>query len=723
MADTREIRALSYRSVPEVLATSAFVGRAREAELLRSAVNELMAGRGRLVILSGEAGIGKTRLAEKSAKLAAAGGARVVWGRCWEDGGAPAFWPWIQLIRESCRVWHEKPLSAASPGLAYLVRIVPELDPSASHLPPRDATMGLPLAEASMRPRERFLLFDAVASLFKGFAAALPIMMILDDLHAADEDSLLLLRFIARDLLQTRILIVATYREAEAGLSQRILELLAEISREGTTVPLRGLTVPEVAQFIEQNAKIPADDSTVLALYQATDGNPFFLDEILRLLAAGHDPARPKLDAAFVVPESVRAALRRRLAPLAERTKSLLTAASLIGREFDLALLEETSGVATEQIITALEEAAANSLVSEVPGTAGSYRFTHASMAETLRGELGISARVRLHQRIAAAMEKIYAHNLDGYLARIAHHYLEALPLGTFDKAAEFARQGAQRARDQFAFSEAARLYGMALQAVAVGKKRDENARYELLLELGETQARGRSLTEAREAFEQAFEIARTLGRPDLLSRAALGAAVWFSSFFAVVAGLKSMLAEALSSLGSGETPVRAALMAKLASEYYWSGERERGRALCEDAVATARRIGDPRDLVSAFWVQNEINWGPDDVERRLGAATEIASLAESTGEYPTALRAHEMLPRCSKWAICLAWKRKCARIARWLKNAESNSASFKDFVPLWRYSKPNRTKPHGRPANSCGTLSGVRTRHCWPAPECSTNS
>src|SRR5262249_2130913 len=160
-------------------------------------------------------------------------------------------------------------------------------------------------------------------------------------------------------------------------------------------------------------------------------------------------------------------------------------------------------------------------------------------------------------------------------------------------------------ARNQFAYSEASQLYGMALQALAAGQKPDRHARYELLLELGDTQARGRSLTEARKTFEEAFDAARSLGNSELLSRAALGAATWFSSFFAVDAGLKSMLAEALSSPGSEDPSERAALMAKLAGEYYWSGERERGRALCEGAVAAAHRIGDPRALVSALWVQN----------------------------------------------------------------------------------------------------------------------
>src|SRR5208282_1128859 len=186
---------------------------------------------------SGEPGIGKTRLAEETANFATSSGAHVFWGRCWEGGGAPPFWPWIQLIRESLSALPGQILSEANQGLGYIAQMVPELH---SGVPmqqlARDPAGGLQLAGTSMQPEERFLLFDAVAGLLKKLAATAPLMMVLDDLHAADEDSLLLLRFIARELQQTRILLVATYREVEVRRSHRYSALLAEIGREGSAI-------------------------------------------------------------------------------------------------------------------------------------------------------------------------------------------------------------------------------------------------------------------------------------------------------------------------------------------------------------------------------------------------------------------------------------------------------------------------------------------------------
>jgi eukaryotic-like serine/threonine-protein kinase len=645
MEDSPDISSQAPKRAQGSLTKRAFVGRVREAEILRSAVREAMEGRGQLIILSGEPGIGKTRLAEETANFATSSGAHVFWGRCWEGGGAPPFWPWIQLIRESLSALSSQILSEANQGLAYIAHMVPELH---SGMPvqqqsARESAGGLQLAGTSMQPEERFLLFDAVSGLLKKLAAAAPLMIVLDDLHAADEDSLLLLRFIAREVQQTRILLAATYREVEIRRSHQISALLAEIGREGSTISLRGLSALEVAEFFERNGKLPVDETTISSLYQATDGNPFFLDEIVRLATTGNDSARAKLDSGFSVPDSVRATIRRRMASLAEQTRTILTIASLIGQEFDLALLRDVSGVASEQLIESCDEAVTNVLIGEVSGTVGRYRFIHAMTAEALRADFGTAARARLHQRIAAAMEKIYRDDIESHLAQVAHHYVAALPLGDVDKAIEFARRGAQRARDQLAFAEAARLYGMALRAIMAGPQRDDTARCELLLELGETQAQGRSLEEARQSFEQAAEVARRLERSDLLSRAALSVSTWFGSFFSIDDALKAMLAEALAAIGPNDTPIRATLMAKLAGEFYWSGEHERGRALCDEAVAVARRTGDARALVSAAWVQNEINWGPENVEARLAAATEIAALAESVGDYHRALRAHEM--------------------------------------------------------------------------------
>ncbi len=646
MKEVSPTRTAVSDSMPAIHPHSAFVGRARESEILRSAVTGLLAGRGGLVMLAGEPGIGKTRLAEESANYAIAKGSRVIWGRCWEGGGAPAFWPWIQLIRESVHAFSDSMLAEAGSGLSCIAQMVPELRLSTAAVEPgRNPVSAWPLAEDSMAAGpERFRLFDAVTALFKQLAANTPLMMVLDDLHAADEDSLMLLRFLARDLKQTHILMVATYREVELRQSRAHSTLLSEISREGSTILLRGLSVDEVADFIGLNSRLGADESTVSSLYHATDGNPFFLDEIVRLIVAernlGHSIS---LDSGFTVPDSVRTIIRRRIAPFAEQTKSVMTIASLIGKEFDLALLAEVTGISIEQLIESLEQAAANSLIVEVTETFGCYRFAHEVIRETLRTELGKTASARLHQRIAAAIEELNSRDLEPHLARLAHHYVEALPLGTAAKAVEYARRGGERARKELAFAEASRLYAIALRALDSVPRRDEVQRCEVLLAMGETQAQGRSLREARHSFERAADIARNLGRTDLLAQTALSLSAWFGGFFNKGRPLIGVIAEVLSSMDPGDTAVRATLTAKLGGEHYWTGEREKGLSLCQEAVAMARRIGDPRALVSALWDRSQISWGPENVEGRLATATEIATLAESIGDYQCALRAREM--------------------------------------------------------------------------------
>jgi class 3 adenylate cyclase len=627
--------------------TNTFVGRARETAILRDAVTDVVAGRGRLIMLAGEPGIGKTRLAEETASYAAANGARVLWGRCWEGGGAPAFWPWIQLIRGSlgAGIRLDQILGEVEPRLTDIAQMVPELRSSLPPESPREPASGLPVADASRRSGpERFRLFDAITNLFKELAASTPLMMVLDDLHGADEDSLVLLRFLARELKQARILVVATYREVEVRQSAEHAALLSEIGREGTIVPLRGLSLDEIVDFIRRVAKLPADEEMVSSIQQATGGNPFFLDEIVRLIIAERDLGHAhRPGPGFAIPDSIRAAIRRRIRPLADQTKSLLTTAAVIGKEFDLALLQEVSGIAREQLVEALAEAAAIAVIVEPAGTADPYRFAHAITAEALRTGLGMSARAQLHQRIAAALERVYGGDLTPHLAQLAHHFTQALAIGGADKAIEYSRRGAERARSQLAFAEAVRLYGMALRALEATPQPDEVERCQTLLAMGEAQAQGGSLDQARRAFEQAAEIARRLGRPDLLAQSALHASAWFGTFFTLDRGLMALVEEALAAVGDGDSAIRASLMATLADERYWAGDRESGVVLSDDAVAMARRIGDPRALVSTLWVASLIRWGPEDVERRLASATEIASLAESIGDYQRALRAREM--------------------------------------------------------------------------------
>jgi hypothetical protein len=626
--------------------TGSFVGRAREAAILRDAVEDAVAGRGRLVLLAGEPGIGKTRLAEEIAGHAATNGARVLWGRCWEGGGAPAFWPWIQLIRGSRGSGTpDQVLAELEPELTYIAQLIPELRSSRSQPESvEESSAAVRLGEIPPRSGpERFRLFDAVTTVFKRLAAGSPLMMVLDDIHAADEDSLVLLRFLARELKQSCILLVATYRELEVRQSAGHAALVAEIGREGTAVPLRGLSLEEVSDFVRRIANIPADHEMIASLRRATGGNPFFLDEIARLMAAERAGGRADRPVqGFAIPDSIRSAIRRRISPLTERTRSVLTVASVIGNEFDFALLQEASGIPAAQVLASLGEAAAHAVIVEAAGPEP-YRFTHAIIAEALRTELGVTARAQVHQQIAAALERVHANDLAPLAAQLAHHCIQALPIGSAQKAVEYSRRGAARARSQLAFAEAVRLCGMTLRALDATGRPDEVERCQTLLAMGEAQAQGGSLDEARQAFEQAAQVARRLGRASLLAETALQTSAWFETFFTLDRALIALVEEALGALDPHDSALRASLMATLARERYWAGQRESGLELSDQAVAMARRVGDRRALLSALWIASQIRWGPEDVEGRLASATEIATLAESVGDYQRALRAREM--------------------------------------------------------------------------------
>jgi predicted ATPase len=224
-------------------------------------------------------------------------------------------------------------------------------------------------------------------------------------------------------------------------------------------VPLRGLGLDEVGDFVRSGGDISADPKTVSSLRQATGGNPFFLDEIVRLMIAEREhggPMRPR--ASFTIPDSIRAAIDRRIRPLSDRTKSLLTLASVIGNEFDFGLLYEAAELPRPQLFESLGEAGANAIIVEPAQPTEPYRFAHATVAETLRSGLGLTARAQLHQQVAMAVERLHQGHLAPHFAQLAHHYVEALSIGDAGKAVEYSRRGAEWARRQLAFAEAVRL-------------------------------------------------------------------------------------------------------------------------------------------------------------------------------------------------------------------------------------------------------------------------
>ena len=431
-----------------------FVGREGELAELRAGLEDASAGHGRLFLLSGEPGIGKTRLAEEISSDASARGMRVVWGRCWEGGGAPAYWPFIQILR-SCvdERDSEKLKTLVGSGAGEIARLIPEIKLS---LPSLEEAKAAPDSESA-----RFRLFDAVATLLKNVARGEPLLIVVDDLHDADQPSLQVLRFVARETKNARILIVGTYRDTEVRQSPELGKQIGDLIREGRTVSVAGLSQAEIGEFIERSSAKKADDKLVADLYHATDGNPLFVDGVVRLLVAEGKLEGTGVDgSAFKIPDGVRESIRRQLATLSDEAKSLLSIASLIGNEFDMQLLERVSGRLPEQIVEQTNEAVRMRILRTEAPRFARRQFSHALIREVLYDDLAANRRIELHRDIAAAIEEIYGGDLKSHLAELARHFTEA---GITAKAIDCWIKAGKAAHSVFGFEEAASCWRAAL--------------------------------------------------------------------------------------------------------------------------------------------------------------------------------------------------------------------------------------------------------------------
>ncbi|HVN87985.1 MAG TPA: protein kinase [Candidatus Binatia bacterium] len=620
------------------LASGVFVGRDSEERELRTALHDALSGRGRLIMLAGEPGIGKTRIAEELATYARLRNAQTLWGRCYEGDGAPAFWPWMQIVRAYV---HERDsaslMSALGSGAADIAQMVSEV---------RERLPGLPMPPVLEPEQARFRLFTSVASFLHNAANGQALVLILDDLHWADKPSLLLLHFLARDLAQTRLLIVGTYRDVELRRHHPLSQTLAELAREQlcSRVHLSGLGERDVARFIEMTAGMHPPDSLVSAVYRETEGNPFFVTEVVRLLVADDRLERPHDVKAWsvIIPQGVRDVIGRRLDHLSEASNRALAVAAVIGRDFDLEVLERLSDLPEEQLVSALEEAVAARVVTETAPER--YGFAHALIRETLYEELTLTRRARLHRQIGTVLEEFHGGRRDSHLPELAYHFFQAARAGGADKAVSYAARAAERALTLLAYEEGARFYQMALQALDLNEAPSIEGRADLLLALADAQWKAGEIAASKQTLLQAAELARSAHLPQALARAALGFGAGLGGAMGVAFGVRdeavvALLEQALLELGSEDSALRARVLASLAIALYWSNEAQRRDALSRDAVEMARRLGDSAALAQALHGRHFALWGPQNVAERLAVATEIIGLAQVAGEQETELR------------------------------------------------------------------------------------
>lgn len=488
------------------MAGGVFVGRHREMDQLKSIFEDVLSGRGRLVTLVGEPGIGKTRTAQELATYANMRGADVYWGRSYESGGAPSYWPWVQAIRSYVAANDTDALrnqmGASASVIAEVVTDVREKLPDIAHPPHIDDPESA-----------RFRLFDSVATFLKQSSSSTPIVLMLEDLHWSDKPSLMLLEFVARELANSKILIVGNYRDVELNRRHPLSVTLGDLTRERLfeRVVLRGLQRHDVQQFIERAAGIAPPSALVDAVQTQTEGNPLFVTETVRLLIQEGDITVGKAIGGGTtsweirIPEGVREVIGRRLDRLSERCNELLTLAAVIGRQFRFDILKELSEETTEgQLLDALDEALSARLVEELPEEVGFYQFTHASMQETLTEELSHTRAVRMHALIADALERYYGDDAADHAEELVEHFAEAETVLGTEKLMKYSVIAGDAAAAALAWESAFNFYKIAIDAGANPPTDPDTAR--LFARAGHALASLRRIDESIELVTKAFD-------------------------------------------------------------------------------------------------------------------------------------------------------------------------------------------------------------------------
>jgi tetratricopeptide (TPR) repeat protein len=594
---------------PAPLPAEPYLGRDAELAQALDAAAGVAAGRTRIVLVTGDAGAGKTALADRVSQRLAIGGWTVTTGRCPEHEGAPAGWAWAEALRRLTR--------AAPPAepqaLAALLTDTPK--------PESDAAAA------------RFRLHQAVGAYLQAVSRAAPLLVVLDDLHRADSETLAILASVTADLTGARILMLAAYRPAEAG--EQLDACLASLAaREPVRIGLAGLGLAAAMDLVRATCTSPVGGQTASAIAERTGGNPFFIRETARLL-----DSEGALVAATEVPAGVRDVLQRRIARLPATAQTILAQAAVIGTETDTGVLGEVAGADENVLLDAIEAGLLTGLVTEP--AAGRIRFAHALVRDTLYQSLSRLRRSRLHARAGEAIER----HSPSEAAALAHHFVEA---GTDPvKTARYCQLAAAQAEQRFAYREAARLWEQAIACLDQASDTPARDRLELVLRLVGALAQTGQLADARSWRRDAVRAALPLDDPALLAKVitAFDVPQLFQRHEYGVTDheLVETVEQTLARLSPGDHPLRCRLLSTLAFELA-SAESERGYQASAQAVEMARRLGDPGLLTIAINGAHNQSFRHDGLAERRSLGAELLALP---GKPVTAdALAHVMLMR-----------------------------------------------------------------------------
>jgi DNA-binding SARP family transcriptional activator len=479
--------------------------RESEVGVLDRALRAAAGGAGRVVLVTGEPGIGKTRLVESFA--AGLDGVRVCRGQSHDGAGTPPFWPWRQALRDLARDIDDGTLRRAVAGAATTVAdVVPEL---AARLAAAEAA-----GAAADSATARFQFFDATTRLLTEAGRQDPVLLVLEDLQWSDAPSLELLRFLAGGIRTARVLVVATYRDVGWERDEAMTSTLADLARQPhlERLLLSGITREGVDELMTSIIGQPTGDRLVDAVFARTDGNPLFVAHLARLLAA--EAAQPaEVIVRDLVPPGISDLIRWRVAVLPEATRQLLNASSVVGREFELGVLVQVVGASAAEILAVIEPSIRAGLVVETDAP-GRFRFTHALIRDAILQSAGPSRVAHLHGQIGDAYAGARTDDLDA--AAIAEHYWHAAAVGWVDEAITYALLAADRASVALGHEDEERHLKRALELVtehpSVSERDGREIELQLRLAKLYMRTRGHGAPEVGAAAARARGLAASLG-------------------------------------------------------------------------------------------------------------------------------------------------------------------------------------------------------------------
>lgn len=605
---------------------ASFVGRARELACFRRLLRSAFEGKRQVMLLAGEPGIGKTRCAEMFAELAEDQGALTLWGRCYEEPGAPPYWPWVQILRDcvqSCSANElELMVGHAPPDAASVI-------PDFFGRPDESLPIGPVLSEHA-----RFRAFDTIARFLAKSSQQTPLVLIIDNLHWADAPSLSLLEFLCQELAHSRVLVIGTYRDVEISRRHPLPATLGGLSRDGAVerVRLTGLPRDSIVDLAEKVLGIVLPPSVIDAIYGQTDGNPLFVIELLKVLR--EESAAADLGPIAVrIPDSVRETIGRRLSHLSEHSNDVLAVASVLGRRFTATEVAVVADRPFEHVMQGLQEAAQTGLIEPTGEGADGYQFKHALIREVLHDELPALERLKLHGRAGDALADIHRADLEPVLTRLAHHYSEAAPLGYAEKAVTFELEAAARAMRMCAYEGAVAHDERALALLSLSRQKDDARIVRLYYHLGACLVALGDTKSATEALLQALKHGVRLRSPllvDVITRL-----IWTTSD-STQSPIVPLLEKALAILPPGDSAERAKTLAALAFALRTSGEASRAESLVAEAIAMGHRLGDAGALaICSQLAVMALRGRPQTLHQRLALSEQYVALAPHDTDDP----------------------------------------------------------------------------------------